>query len=192
MQLRMHRLLEQTRMAGPGLRFCIWTQGCTRMCNGCIAKDTWSHLEGFLWETSMLKKHIAATPSIEGVTFLGGEPFEQAEAAADLASFAHSINLSVVTFTGFTLPVLRASDDSFVKTLLRETDLLIDGAFEQEHFDLSRPWVGSSNQKYYFLTDRYNNNDLQGIKNQIEARVALDGSVLLNGMGDFSQLRTLV
>ena len=162
------------------------------MCSGCMAQDTWSHLQGYPLETEALKQRIAATPAIEGVTFLAGEPFEQAEAVADLASFAHSIKLSVVTFTGFTLTDLRASDDSFVKTLLRETDLLIDGAFEQTHFDLSRPWVGSSNQRYHFLTGCYNSTDLQGVTNQIEARIALDGSVLLNGMGDFSQLKTLV
>jgi anaerobic ribonucleoside-triphosphate reductase activating protein len=157
-----------------------------------MAEDTWSHLEGELLETDTLKQRITATPALEGVTFLGGEPFEQAEAVASLASYARTIGLSVVTFTGFTLSELRASSNASVLALLNTTDLLIDGAFKQEHFDLSRPWVGSSNQGYHFLTDRYKSSELQGITNQVEARIAPDGSVLINGMGDFAKLKTLV
>jgi organic radical activating enzyme len=39
---------------------------------------------------------------VEGVTFLGGEPFEQAAAAAELAEVTRARGLSVMTFTGST------------------------------------------------------------------------------------------
>ena len=67
-------------------------------------------------------------------------------------------------------------------------DLLIDGGFEQDKFDLSRPWVGSSNQRYYFLTDFYTPEILQKYKNKIEARISKDGRLELNGMGDFGKV----
>ena len=37
---------------------------------------------------------------------------------------------------------------------LENIDLLIDGAFEADNVDYSRPWCGSTNQRYHFLTNR--------------------------------------
>ena len=67
--------------------------------------------------------------------------------------------------------------------------MLIDGGFEQENFDLTRPWVGSLNQKYHFLTDFYTVEDIRKCKNKIEARISTDGRLEINGMGDFKMLR---
>lgn len=179
-------------MAGPGWRFCIWVQGCSRHCEGCMAKETWSHDSGSTMDTETLFSQISATLNIEGITFLGGEPFEQPEAVAGLAKQAQAAGLSVVAFTGFSYEELISANDSHIQRALNETDLLVDGAFVQEKFDLSRPWVGSSNQKFHFLTDRYNQSDLDGISNQIEIRVAPNGETLINGMGDFEKIKKLL
>lgn len=48
--------------------------------------------------------------------------------------------------------------------------------------------VGSKNKRYIFLTDRYSENDLKIHKNKIEVRVNKDGSVFVNGMGDFNKI----
>lgn len=67
---------------------------------------------------------------------------------------------------------------------MKAADLLIDGPFVQEKLDLSRPWAGSSNQSYHFLTSRYLylKSDLSNIDNGIEVRVLKGGSVSVNGM----------
>jgi anaerobic ribonucleoside-triphosphate reductase activating protein len=140
----------------------------------------------------MLFQQISAVKDIEGITFLGGEPFEQPEAVAALAELSQAAGLSVVTFTGFRYEELRSFDNRLVKLLLNATDLLIDGPFIREQFDLSRPWVGSSNQRFHFLTERYNENDLSGIHNQIEVRIAPNGKTLINGMGDFSKIKKIL
>lgn len=126
--------------------------------------------------------------NIEGVTFLGGEPFEQAKALSELAKKVKANGFSVVCFTGYLFEELKAKNDVFVEALLSNIDLLIDGGFEQDKFDLSRPWVGSSNQRYYFLTDFYTPEILQKYKNKIEARISKDGRLELNGMGDFGKV----
>lgn len=195
MTINIFRLLQRTKIAGPGYRFCIWVQGCSRHCDGCMAEETWSHDDSILMSTEELFEQIiwaSKTSYIEGITFLGGEPFEQSEAVATLAEQVRGTGLSVVTFTGFTVVELLAQKDESIQRLLSSTDLLIDGPFIKEQFDLSKPWIGSSNQQYHFLTDRYSENDLLKIKNQIEIRIATDGKALVNGMGDFSMIKQLL
>lgn len=187
MKLRVFKILKKTKVEGPNTRFCIWVQGCSRHCKGCWQEETWSHERGDLYDVDELLEMIKSQ-DVEGVTFLGGEPFEQAEALSALAKMAKGENLSVLTFTGNIYEDLRQSDDEFVKKLLDNTDLLIDGAFEEEKFDLNRPWVGSSNQRYIFLTDRYKFEDIKDIKNKIEVTVDKHGFLFINGMGDFEKI----
>lgn len=192
MQIQIYRFLERTKMSGPGWRFSIWVQGCSRHCKGCMADETWPHDAGITMDTVELFRQISAVPDIEGVTFLGGEPFEQPEAVVALAKQVQDMGLSVVTFTGFTYDELFLSDNPHIRQLLNVTDLLIDGPFIQEQFDLSHPWVGSANQKFRFLSDRYSNDDLLGIQNKIEVRIAVSGKTLINGMGDFDKIKKLL
>ncbi|MDR1630659.1 MAG: radical SAM protein [Oscillospiraceae bacterium] len=192
MKIQIYRLLERTKMAGPGWRFCIWVQGCSRRCEGCVARETWPHNGGTEMRTGDLFHQISSVPDIEGITFLGGEPFEQPGAVAALAKQAQAAGLSVVAFTGFTYEELLVMNHPHVLQLLNATDLLIDGPFIQAQFDLNRPWVGSANQRYRFLTDRYQESDLAGITNQIEVRIAPNGKTLVNGMGDFAEIQKLL
>ena len=189
MNLRVYKILKKTRVEGPGTRFCIWVQGCSRHCSGCWAKHTWDKEKGSLIDIEEIYLEIKNQTEIEGVTFLGGEPFEQAEALSILAERIKDLGLSVVTFSGATIEELKEMNDIYVNKLIENTDLLIDGSFQIENFDLSRPWVGSSNQKYHFLTNRYNKEEILGIKNKVEVRFQKDGSVFVNGMGDFEAIK---
>lgn len=192
MSIRIHRILAQTRVAGPGLRFCIWVQGCSRHCDGCMVPETWPFENGILMELQEVIDQIANKHNIEGITILGGEPFEQVEAVSKLASKVKQMGLSVVTFTGYMHEELQSDTKEYTKMLLENTDLLIAGPYRKEKFDLSRPWVGSSNQQYHFLTGRYSPQDLVDVKNQMEVRVSKDGQALINGMGDFDKIKNLL
>ncbi|MBR6127343.1 radical SAM protein, partial [bacterium] len=123
---------------------------------------------------------------IEGVTFLGGEPFEQAEALGEIAEAVKKEGLGVLCFTGGLLEDLRKEEKN--KKLLDNTDLLIDGAFEIDKVDYSRPWCGSSNQRYHFLTDRYNEEIFTKYKNKVEVNINKNGQVFMNGMGNFDEI----
>ena len=68
------------------------------------------------------------------------------------------------------------------------SNILIDGRFEYEKTDYSRAWVGSSNQNYYFFTDRYDESVITECKNKIEVRISPDNRVIMTGMGNFSEL----
>lgn len=189
MLLDVYKIIPNTAVEGPENRFCIWVQGCKKHCKGCWAKDTWTFGVGEKYSVeSLFEQILAQKDNIEGVTFLGGEPFEQAKSLAELAKLVKREGLSVVCFTGYLLEELKAKNDVFVDLLLSNIDLLIDGGFEQDNFDISRPWVGSSNQRYHFLTNFYTPEILQKYKNKIEARISKDGRLELNGMGDFSKI----
>ena len=123
------------------------------------------------------------------MTFLGGEPFEQAEPLSRFAQNVKKLGLSVVCFTGYTIEELRAKNSQAVNKLLENVDLLVDGGFEKDNFDLSRPWVGSSNQRYIFLTDFYSPEEIKKYKNKVEVRISEGGKLEINGMGDFERIK---
>ena len=186
--MRIYKILKNTTVEGPGQRFCIWAQGCKKHCKGCFAKETWDFESGEVYSVIELYNLIKMQDNIEGVTFLGGEPFEQVKEILELSKMVKKDNLSVLCFTGYTYEELKFKNDKCINEFLANIDLLIDGGFEQEYFDLSRPWVGSSNQRFIFLTDRYCENDLKKYKNKIELHLDYDGKIEINGMGDFAKL----
>ena len=74
-----------------------------------------------------MEARIVDVSDIEGVTFLGGEPFEQAEALADLGRRVRRAGLSVMTFTGYVLEDILKSSRQGWHDLLAVTDLHLDG-----------------------------------------------------------------
>ena len=186
MKLRVCNIIKKTKVEGPETRYCIWVQGCSRHCKGCQAVHTWSHSGGKLYNTDNIIADIMEQKGIEGVTFLGGEPFEQAEALGEIAEAVKKKNLGVLCFTGNWLKDLQKDDKN--KKLLNNIDLLIDGPFEIDKTDYSRPWCGSSNQRYHFLTNRYNEEIFTKYKNKVEINIAEDGNIFINGMGNFDEI----
>lgn len=187
MKLRVFKILKHTKVEGPETRYCIWTQGCSRHCKGCQAPHTWSHSGGELLDTDEIIKDIKTQKNIEGVTFLGGEPFEQAEALGEIAEACQKQGLGVLCFTGGVIEVLR--ENPVNQKLLDNIDLLIDGEFMVDKVDYSRPWCGSSNQRYHFLTDRYNEKIFTKYKNKVEVNISKNGVVFMNGMGNFDEIQ---
>ena len=157
MKLYIHKFLAVTQVEGPGRRACIWVQGCSIRCPGCSVPWTWPERQGQQCTVDQLAAKIVGGPPIEGVTFLGGEPFDQARALAKLAGILRRENLSIMTFTGYVRENLERSENADWHALLAATDLLVDGPYLESQTDLSRPWIGSKNQRYHFLTPRYRN-----------------------------------
>ena len=186
MKLRVSNIIKRTKVEGPEIRYCIWVQGCSRHCKGCQALHTWSHSGGKLYDIVDIIEDIKAQDGIEGVTFLGGEPFEQAEALGLIAEEVKKLDLGVLCFTGDLLDNLRKEEKN--KKLLANIDLLIDGEFRIDELDYSRPWCGSKNQRYHFLTSRYSKEIFEKYKNKVEVNISKNGTVFINGMGNFEEI----
>ena len=187
--LRVHRIIPRTRVEGPGLRFCIWVQGCHHRCEGCFARDTWDPDMGREVSVENVIAQLRGAEGIEGITLLGGEPMEQAEGLCRVAEAARAAGLSVITFTGNTYEDLLARKDPAVTQLMALTDVLVDGPYRKEEPEDTRPLVGSKNQRFLFLTDRYCQADMDALRNAFEVRVDEKGRIQINGMGDLRKLR---
>ncbi len=188
--MRIHRVIERTRAEGPGQRFVLWVQGCKSACPGCYARELWS-LDGGKEASAreLIARMDAVRGEIEGITLLGGEPFLQAGELSLVAAAARERGLSVMVFTGFLYEELLAEAEPGRLALLENTDLLIDGPYEAAQRDFSRPWAGSKNQRFLFLTKRYSMEDVMACKNCVELRVGGDGVLRVNGMADFDALQ---
>lgn len=189
--MRVHRIIETTYAEGPGCRFCIWVQGCNHKCEGCFAKDLWDFNGGYEASPDEIISQINhVKDDICGITLLGGEPFEYAKELSVIAAHAHSVKKSVITFTGYLYENLKYVKDGYL--LLNETDLLIDGHFDNSLVDYSRPLVGSSNQRFLYLTDKILKCDIENYKNRFEVRISENGQIKFNGMGNIEILKNYI
>ena len=138
MKIQVYKILKQTKVEGPKKRYCIWFQGCSKHCKGCWAKATWDFNSGKEYDVEDIIEDIFKTPNIDGVTFLGGEPFEQSEALAFLCKKIKEAGLSIICFTGNRFEDIEEKYNH----ILENIDLLIDGEFIEEQKYFSSPWVG--------------------------------------------------
>jgi anaerobic ribonucleoside-triphosphate reductase activating protein len=136
---------------------------------------------GPLLPVEELARRILATPDIEGLSLLGGEPFAQPGPAAALCERVREAGLSIMVFSGYTLAELRAMASPDVDRLLATVDLLVDGRYEKDQPDTGRRWIGSRNQVLHFLTPRYSP-DAPRFSAPNTAEIHLvDGKLVING-----------
>jgi anaerobic ribonucleoside-triphosphate reductase activating protein len=190
------RFLPHTVAEGPGTRTAIWVQGCSIRCRGCFNPHMWSIRGGELWSTEELVARVVAAGT-EGLTLLGGEPFDQAPSLAVVAAGVRAAGFSVMTFTGFTVDQLHASEDEGregVAALLASTDLLVAGPFLADQIDTTRPWVGSRNQEFVALTNRYADilDNLDKAHDRVEVNVEAFGRISVNGWAEMETLDALL
>jgi len=181
--LQVAQIVPCTEAEGPGRRFALWFQGCPLRCPGCCNPE-FIPFEG--GESVRLADVLAAVDEargqgIEGITLLGGEPLAHAAGAAALAEAVRHRGLSVMVFSGYTIEEARGMRDPQVDALLAHTDILVDGPYVRELPDTARRWIGSTNQRIHFLSDRYRADDpCWREPNTLEIRVR-GGEVSVNG-----------
>jgi anaerobic ribonucleoside-triphosphate reductase activating protein len=179
--LRVATIVADTEAEGPGRRFAVWVQGCSIRCPGCCNPEMFDARRG---EPTSIDDLVAKIPDgVEGITLLGGEPFEQAAGGAALARAAVARGLTVMIFSGYRLAEIREREDA--AELLGLTDLLVDGRYDQTQPEpappLGRRWIGSANQTMHYLTDAYTPADPRmHAANTIEIRISA-GKLLING-----------
>ena len=64
---------------GEGVRVSLFVSGCTHHCKGCFNKETWNFNFGkpFTIETEEEIINAMENEFIDGISILGGEPFEK-------------------------------------------------------------------------------------------------------------------
>ncbi len=147
--LKIAGINKESIVDGPGIRLVVYTQGCKHNCVGCHNPETHTFKGGQLVSIDEILDSIKENPLIDGVTFSGGEPFEQAEKIAILGEKIKKLGLNVVTYTGYTYEEIIDKVD--IKPgwnkLLYITDILIDGKFDIDKKSMQLKFRGSSNQR---------------------------------------------
>ncbi len=142
--------IEKTSVVdGPGIRLVFFVQGCPHECVGCHNPAAQDFSGGRLYDIDAMLKIIVEQQHLDGVTFSGGEPFLQASALAVLGEKIKETGGHIVTYSGFTFEEIlqKAQSNQHWQRLLKVTDILIDGPFEQERKNLSLAFRGSDNQR---------------------------------------------
>lgn len=147
MKLRIAGVVEESIVDGPGFRYAIFTQGCHIHCPGCHNPETHDPAAGREVDTAELITQFSDNPLLDGITLSGGDPFLQPEACLELARGAHAAGLEVWAYSGQTLEVLQGINRPYLKELLDEIDVLVDGPFLMEQRTLTMRFRGSSNQR---------------------------------------------
>jgi anaerobic ribonucleoside-triphosphate reductase activating protein len=181
--LSVAQMVSRTEAEGPGWRFALWVQGCPLRCAGCCNPEMLSFTPRAPAPSLRASEVVARAlaEDVEGVSFLGGEPFAQAAALASVARAVRSAGRTVMVFSGYTLDEIRAMRSADADGLLALTDLLVDGRYDAARRTTSRRWVGSDNQVMHFLSDRYSPLDPRFHEgNHVEIRMR-GNEITLNG-----------
>lgn len=147
--LRLASITKESIVDGPGIRYVLWSQGCSHRCLGCHNPSTHTFTDGTLYAIDELVKDIQKNPLLKGITCSGGDPFEQAEAFALLCQKVKRLGLDVWCYTGYTFEFLLKNQHQRPgwQALLQSIDVLVDGPFKQEEKDLLLLFRGSRNQR---------------------------------------------
>lgn len=150
-KIRIAGYVDDSIVDGPGIRFTIFTQGCAHHCFNCHNPETWAFDKGKDVDIDELISKIKRNPLLQGITLSGGDPLYQVNACLELVKKVKELNsdLDIIIYTGFTFEELA---DNFKKnndllSLLKLSDILIDGKYEDSLRDLTLRFRGSSNQR---------------------------------------------
>ena len=109
-----------------------------------------------------LIKDVLDNPILQGVTFSGGDPIEQAHSFAYMAKAFKNSNLSVWCYTGYTfeklLEIMKV--DTAISELLNNIDVLVDGRFEINNKREGLRFRGSTNQRIINVKESIDKNKL--------------------------------
>lgn len=142
---------------GEGVRVSLFVSGCDHHCENCFNQEAWDYSFGNTFtkdtEEEILK---ALSPEyIDGLSLLGGEPFER-ENQRCLLPFLRRVRerfpkKNIWCYTGFLLETELLKDSrarcECTDEMLSMIDVLVDGRFVEELKDISLAFRGSSNQR---------------------------------------------
>lgn len=146
----LYRLYHNSVVDGPGRRSVIQTSGCSILCTGCHIPQAQKQENGSLVSISSIVNEILDhRTEHDGVTILGGEPFDQPDPIAELVSRLKHRDLHIAMYSGYTIEQLIQRKLSSIDYILTHIDLLIDGPFISGLRDGAGEYRGSSNQRLW-------------------------------------------
>ena len=142
---------------GPGVRVSLFVSGCRHRCKGCFNAETWDFNYGVPYTKETEDKIISllAPDYIQGLTLLGGEPFEP-ENQQELVKLLRRVkreypSKDIWSYSGYLYDTdLKEGGRAYTdvtEEMLSYLDVLVDGEFITEQKDTQLYWRGSRNQR---------------------------------------------
>ena len=142
---------------GPGVRVSLFVSGCTHRCPGCFNEVAWDFEYGEVFTQETIDEIIAMLKPdfIQGLTLLGGEPFEP-QNQPDIVKLLRQVKAacpqkSIWAFSGylFDKDILsgRLGPWEVTREYLSYLDVLVDGPFIEAKKNLMLRFRGSENQR---------------------------------------------
>lgn len=156
--IRLAGITYESLVNGPGMRRVYFTQGCRHKCPGCQNPSTHCINGGEDRNMDELIDDLKDNPMLRGVTFSGGDPFEQADKCAYMAKRIKELNLNIWCYTGYTFEQILENKDSREgwREFLDNIDVLVDGLFIIDKMDENLKFRGSSNQRIIDVKESLN------------------------------------
>lgn len=148
---------------GEGVRVTLFVSGCTNACRGCFQPETWDFCYGKPYTAETEQKILDALnhPHIQGLTLLGGEPFEF-ENQKELVKLLRKVKETfpgkdIWSYTGFVydrdlVPGGKRWGE-VTQEILSYIDVLVDGPFVEEKKNIRLVFRGSENQRVLNLKE---------------------------------------
>ncbi|MCD7796224.1 MAG: anaerobic ribonucleoside-triphosphate reductase activating protein [Clostridiales bacterium] len=157
---------------GESVRTSLFVSGCRHRCKNCFNEIAWDFSSGkeFTDETAEYILSSCDRSWIDGLSLLGGEPFEpenQGELLRLVAKFKSRFpTKSIWCYSGFTFEEITGKAPSRAFTdisgeLLSKIDILVDGRFVEEKKDITLVFRGSSNQRIIDVKKTLENNEIE-------------------------------
>lgn len=148
---------------GEGIRVSLFVSGCTHRCHGCFNPETWDFQYGkpFGPETEETIVRLLDRSYVNGLSLLGGEPFEPVNQRA-LLPLIRRVRLefpkkNIWAYTGYCyendlLPGKRAFCE-VTDEILDSLEVLVDGPFLESRKNISLRFRGSDNQRLIHMPE---------------------------------------
>ncbi|MBK7925985.1 MAG: radical SAM protein [Bryobacterales bacterium] len=189
-----HGFIEGSRVNGPGLRAVVHLQGCNLNCPGCfnVASHPFTGLDHDPAEVAAWVVRANGVRTLDGVTFSGGEPMQQAPALFDvIESLSRRLpQLGFGMYSGYSLRELEAgrfrTTPEIAQTARREVwasirsflDFAVLGRYVATR-PSALPLRSSANQELLLFTDRYCDHDFA--PQEVEVHIEPHGLVQVTG-----------
>jgi anaerobic ribonucleoside-triphosphate reductase activating protein len=147
--VRLSGIAYESLVNGPGIRRVFFSQGCLHNCKECFNPDTHDFDGGELRDMDELILDVKENPMIKGITFSGGDPFEQADKFSYMAKEFKEFGLNIWSYTGYTFEYILShlEEKKGWKELINNIDALVDGRFEVDKMEDGLRFRGSTNQR---------------------------------------------
>lgn len=158
---------------GEGVRTSLFVSGCRHHCKNCFNKITWDFGYGKPYSQETQQEILDSIDHywINGLSLLGGEPFEpenQQEIIGLLKEFHQRFpEKNVWCYSGFTIEEITGKSSpksrSFTEhsiEMLKLIDILVDGPFIEEKKNIMLKFRGSENQRVIDIKKTVENGEI--------------------------------